>query len=175
MGGSFKRIGSRLRRLAFRLPTVGDLGEQAIAALAFGLLALVIGGDLVRPAPLPVGAFISMAAVALLVPVVGEEIVFRGILIPESGDGRRWLFLALSVGLFVLWHVFEALTVLPGARSLFLRADFLCLAAGLGLACGILRIRSGSLWTAVMLHWAVVVIWKGLLGGPALTELAAGG
>ncbi|WGM31697.1 CPBP family glutamic-type intramembrane protease [Brevundimonas sp. NIBR11] len=116
-----------------------------------------------------------MAATALLIPSLGEEIVFRGLLIPDRGDGRRLLVLALSVGLFALWHVFEALTFLPGARGLFLRADFLILAAGLGLACGVLRLRSGSLWTAVMLHWSVVVVWKGFLGGPALSDLAAGG
>jgi predicted Abi (CAAX) family protease len=54
---------------------------------------------------------------------------------------------------------------------LFLRGDFLVLAAILGLFCGLLRLRSGGLWTAIVLHWLVVVIWKAALSGPSLADL----
>ena len=71
--------------------------------------------------------------------------------------------------LFVLWHLVEAYWILPAHRALFTRPDFLACAALVGLACAILRYRSGSLWPAVALHWAYVVAWVGLLGGPRLT------
>jgi predicted Abi (CAAX) family protease len=41
----------------------------------------------------------------------------------------------------------------------------LALAALLGFACAILRWRASSIWTAVALHWVVVVAWQGWFGG----------
>ena len=127
---------------------------------------------LLVPIPLPLTALVSMAALALIVPALGEEVVFRGLLIPGRDEGGQLRALLGSTVVFTLWHIVEALTFLPGAMSLFLRVDFLALTAGLGLACGLLRLRSGGLWTAVALHWFAVVVWKGFLGGPALQDLA---
>ena len=79
---------------------------------------------------------------------------------------RAALWIALSCALFTLWHVVET-TFLPGSAATFLRADFLAMAAALGLLCALLRWRSGSIWTAVALHWAAVVAWQGWFGGPA--------
>lgn len=73
--------------------------------------------------------------------------------------------IALSTLAFTLWHVVET-TFLPNSAATFLRADFLALAAWLGVLCALLRWRSGSIWTAVALHWLVVVAWQGWFGGP---------
>ncbi|MBL8536758.1 MAG: CPBP family intramembrane metalloprotease [Hyphomonadaceae bacterium] len=70
---------------------------------------------------------------------------------------------------FALWHVAEA-AFLPGTAATFLRTDFLALAALLGLLCAILRRRSSSIWTAVTLHWLVVVVWQGFFGGPSFAD-----
>jgi predicted Abi (CAAX) family protease len=102
----------------------------------------------------------------IIVPALGEEAVFRGLLMPgRSETDRPALAIVLSTTLYVLWHVFEALTFMPGAAGVFLRPDFLLCCAVLGIGCALLRWRTGSLWPAVILHWALVVIWQTWLGG----------
>ena len=48
---------------------------------------------------------------------------------------------------------------------MFLRPDFLASTAILGLACALMRWRTGSLWPAVALHGGFVVVWQTWLGG----------
>ncbi len=74
--------------------------------------------------------------------------------------------IALSTLAFTLWHVIETF-FLPSSAATFLRPDFLALAALLGLAGAILRWRSDSIWTAVALHWLVVLAWQAWFGGPS--------
>lgn len=102
----------------------------------------------------------------LFIPALGEELFFRGLLMPGRDEtDRPWKPLLLSSGIYTLWHVFEALTFLPAAKATFLRPDFLIVCFILGLGCGMLRWRTGSLWPAVALHWALVVVWQTWLGG----------
>jgi predicted Abi (CAAX) family protease len=102
----------------------------------------------------------------VIVPALGEEAVFRGVLIPDRFEtSRPWLWLPLGVGVFTLWHVVEATTFLPAARAMFLRPDFLSCAALLGAGCAVIRWRTGSLWPCVILHWTMVTIWQTWLGG----------
>jgi len=111
----------------------------------------------------------------VLVPALSEELIFRGLLTPTRGESRYdygWLVAGLAA--FVLWHVVEALTFLPGAAYLFLRPDFLICAAILGAACAAMRYRTGSLWPAVLLHGVTVFVWQTALGGPGVARLMAG-
>jgi predicted Abi (CAAX) family protease len=108
-------------------------------------------------------------ALAVLVPSIGEEVVFRGLLTPGREEGVSAARAILpSTAVFVLWHVFEALTFMPQAAPVFLRVDFLATTAVLGLACGWLRWRTGSLWPAVLLHWLEVAGWQIWFGGGML-------
>ena len=108
-----------------------------------------------------------LAVRAFFIPALGEEFVFRALLVPSRVDAPNAIWpIALSVTLFTLWHVVETL-FLPNSSATFLRADFLALAALLGLLCALLRWRSGSIWTAVHLHWLVVIAWQGWFGGPS--------
>jgi predicted Abi (CAAX) family protease len=102
----------------------------------------------------------------LIAPAIGEEAFFRGLLIPGRGETRRPLRdLALATGVFTLWHVVEAKTFLPAAERTFVRPDFLTCAAILGLGCGVMRQKTGSLWPGVALHWLMVTVWQTWLGG----------
>jgi len=102
----------------------------------------------------------------VFIPALGEEIPFRGLLTPGPGESRRpWLETGLATSLYVLWHVVEALTFLPAAAAVFLRPDFLACCAVLGLGCALMKRRTGSIWPAVALHWALVVVWQTWLGG----------
>jgi predicted Abi (CAAX) family protease len=116
---------------------------------------------------------LSSALLVLATPALGEELLFRAVLTPsreEQPDDVAALF--PSTIAFTLWHVLTALTILPSARPIFLRPDFLAIAALEGLVCGWLRRRTGSVWPGVALHWAEVMVWKTWLGGPDLADLA---
>lgn len=159
------------RRLMAALTTWPSPG-QWLAAAGVGLVALVLegaiglGGGLLRPAPADWSVLPFSLALALVVPALGEETVFRGVLIPSRGDSRdATLAILLSTLAFVGWHVLEALTFMRAAAPVFLRGDFLATTAVLGLACGVLRHRTGSLWPAVALHWLEVAIWQIGFGG----------
>jgi predicted Abi (CAAX) family protease len=107
----------------------------------------------------------------MIIPAFGEELVFRGWLTPGLGDSRRSvLWIALSVLMFMTWHVIEALTFLPGAQ-LFLRPAFLICAGILGLTCALMRYRTGSLWPAVIFHGLLVWLWQALFAGPDVVQL----
>lgn len=107
----------------------------------------------------------------MLVPAFTEELVFRGLLTPGRGE-RAWpgLWIATGLLLFVLRHVVEALTFLPGAH-LFLTAPFLVCAMLLGGACILMRYRTGSLWPAVVFHGLTVFLWQAAFGGPDVAQL----
>lgn len=104
----------------------------------------------------------------LIVPALGEELVFRGLLLPDSRRPALWV--AVSTALYVAWHPLETLTFLPAATD-FLRPDFLAATAVLGLGCALMRLRTGSLWPAVALHWLLVTLWQTFLGAPTLDQL----
>ncbi|MGH6950690.1 MAG: CPBP family glutamic-type intramembrane protease [Vitreimonas sp.] len=146
----------------------------ALAAALYAALAATLGGwgGLLLWSPLPAAEIGVLALRAFVVPALGEEFLFRALLVPASGEAARpVLWIALSCVLFTLWHAVET-TFLPGSAVVFLRADFLALAAVLGLLCALLRWRSGSIWTAVALHWLVVVAWRGWFGGPSFATPA---
>jgi len=104
--------------------------------------------------------------VVFFIPALGEEIPFRGLLTPGPNESKRpGLEIAASTALYTLWHAFEAVTFLKSAAGVFLRPDFLLCCAVLGLGCAITRRVTGSIWPAVILHWALVVVWQTWLGG----------
>ena len=141
---------------------ISTLLVMAAIGLTSGLYQLHAGGLAALP--------LTMLTV-LFVPAIGEEAVFRGLLPSRAETTRPALPIAISTALYVLWHPLEGLTFLPGARGLFARPDFLLVTGLLGLACAVTRWRTGSIWPAVLLHWAAVVIWKTWLGGPSLDSL----
>lgn len=176
-GGMTTMASDLLRRLMAAL-TTWPTPRQWLVAAAVGLAALAIegaiglGGGFLRPAPADWSVLPFSLALALIVPALGEEMVFRGLLIPSRADNRdATLALLLSTAAFVAWHVVEALTFMRGAAPVFLRADFLATTAVLGLACGVLRHRTGSLWPAVALHWLEVAIWQIAFGGGQVARM----
>ncbi len=102
-------------------------------------------------------------------PALLEEAFFRGVLIPNAIGGRGLKAIVgatlLSTVAFVLWHPFNALTINPGARELFLDPMFLLIVALLGLTCSLGYILSRSLWVPVLVHWLTVLVWVLWLGG----------
>jgi predicted Abi (CAAX) family protease len=168
MRAVFKRAALRLRASMFSWP---DPGGWAYVA---GIATLTLGG--MGAVGFSTGYYVLHATAApglggrllsvLLAPGFGEEAPFRGLLVPGRLEtANPWPSLIPVTLVFTAWHVVEVLTFLPAARAAFLRWDFLACAAILGLGCGLVRWRTGSLWPAVLLHWLAVTIWQTWLGG----------
>jgi predicted Abi (CAAX) family protease len=113
------------------------------------------------------GALFRIAIIALVAPAVGEELLFRVLLLPPPGPLVPAWRIALSTGLFVLWHPPQALLFGPHWAAVVLNPGFLAAVAVLGIALCRLYTRTGSIWPCVLLHWAAVVAWKAFLGGPS--------
>lgn len=147
-------------------------GVSAAVTLAVALIGF--GSGILQVASPQVG-LLGLWLSVMLVPAFSEEIVFRGLMIPAKAETRRpILWMGVGTLIFVLWHVFEALVLLPGA-TLFLHPAFLLNAGLIGLGCALMRWRTGSLWPAVLLHGALVFVWKAWLGGPSLEALMRAG
>lgn len=172
-----RRYLDRVRRSLTTWPTAcgWTLAAMVGAVALVAELGIGLWGGFLRPTPGDWSVLPMTLALAVLVPSLGEELVFRGLLTPgrEEGDSAARAILP-STALFVLWHVFEALTFMPAAAPVFLRADFLATTAVLGLACGWLRWRTGSLWPAVLLHWLEVAGWQIWFGGGMLAKALPG-
>ena len=143
------------------------------AAVLLAMMGIGFATGLYRLGPSNLANLPIVALGVFFVPALGEEAVFRGVLVPaRTAHARPWKAIGLSTLAYVLWHPLEGLTFLPGAKLLFARPDFLMVTGLLGLACAVMRWRTGSLWPAVFLHGGLVVIWKTWLGGPALDSLS---
>lgn len=108
--------------------------------------------------PVMIGAFFS--------PALSEELVFRVLLLPHQQEQSTIAWRSCSIGLswiaFLLYHPFN-----PGGQPFFGDPVFLSGAGLLGIACTIAYLQSGSYWTAVFIHWLIVVVWLVGCGGLA--------
>lgn len=157
------RLIHRLRTSLTTLPTGrGWLLTLAIGAAALAMeLAIGLTGGFLTPSPPDWPALPGALLLAIFIPAIGEELVFRGLLVPGREErSNATAAILLSTAVFVGWHVLEGLTFMRFAAPIFLRPDFLLTTAVLGLACGVLRHRTGSLWPAVLLHWLEVAGWR---------------
>ena len=111
----------------------------------------------------PVGAGVWQTALIVLIsPAFLEELIFRAPLL-------RWRDARLAAGLlaaYVAVHPLNAWAWEPALRPWFYDAEFLAVVGALGAGASWLVWRTGRLYPAVLFHWAVVVIWLHLLGGP---------
>ena len=157
-----------MTRALLTAPRLRDWGEFVIALVIVAGVAVPAGlaTGLLHLAPRSAGEIARTSLIVLFIPAAGEELPFRALMIPgRTEPGAAVIPILGSTLAFTAWHVVETLWQ-PQHRALFLRPDFLAWAAWLGIWCAILRRRSGSIWTAVTLHWATVVAWIGWLGGP---------
>lgn len=171
-----RHLGARLLRASSTWPdargwifaaATGAATLAAMAAVGFSSGLYAIGPARTQGLPL---RLLSV----LIAPAIGEEAFFRGLLIPARAETRTPARdLAVATGIFTLWHVFEAKTFLPAAARMFTRPDFLGCAAILGLGCGVIRQRTGSIWPGVALHWLMVTLWQTWLGGFVLEASGA--
>ncbi|WP_297736806.1 CPBP family glutamic-type intramembrane protease [uncultured Maricaulis sp.] len=142
-------------------PGLANWGQSLLILAAFVVATLTIN----KVEPLfkfavtdDLQALLAIAAVAFFIPALAEELIFRVGLAGRKGGVRA----ALAIAAFVLWHPLQVWLGLPMAQDLFLNPGFLAITAALGLACTMAYRTGGSIWPAVLIHWLVVVGWKGV-------------
>lgn len=171
--------GVRARRLV-ALCVVGLLAPLVLGALtvvlagglglarvdwSFGAYAANLAASAGRPlpegTPIRTVALVTLAAVPLnsavgAVPALGEEIGWRGFLLPRLAPLGTWPALLLTG---VVWGVWHAPLILLGynygrtdALGVLLMVGF-CVLTGVGI--GALRMRSGCVWPGALAHGAV--------------------
>lgn len=159
-------------------PLGAPLAYALLVLLVYGALALALGlasGFLRTPRPwgglrrADWPGLLGRAAGLLVLPALVEELIFRGLLLPHPLEGMPLAAMAawgaLSVGLFVLYHPLAARLWYPEGRAVSDDPRFLLQCTLLGAACGLVYGLTGSLWSAVGLHWLAVVVWLECLGG----------
>jgi uncharacterized protein len=162
------RLAYRFRAGFGKTPTQWDCRYALVLLGLFGLLYLPVGwhtGFLYWAPQTNWGTVIGVMAGALLMPGLNEEILFRLILLPHPTEpikpDSRKVWTIGSWVLFLLYHV-------PPWTPAFFKTPIFLLGAGLvGIVCTFAYLQSRSLWTAVFIHWTIVVIWLLLLGGLA--------
>jgi len=91
-----------------------------------------------------------------LISGLGEEIGWRGLFVPELAKVTTFTRAALiSGGVWALWHfplLFFSDYNLPGAPRWYAGLMFAVMVIGISFAFAWLRLKSGSLWTAALLH-----------------------
>lgn len=123
-----------------------------------GLAALVVpGGDVMRLLiKLPIGLMTG------LVLVSGEQVGFRGYVLPRlEGLGRQQAVL-ISGLLHAIWHlplIFLTPYYHSGGNLLIVTPLFLLTLTAAGVIYGYLRLAYDSLWPAVLLHSAFNAYW----------------
>ena len=152
------------------VPYPQDLGLTAVVLIIYSVLALPIGFF---------SGFLQwkwhkenywrMVLQTLITPALLEELIFRGLLLPHPREGNTteslWWWSGLSLLLLVFYHPLNGLTLYKPGFIVFRQPVFLSLATLLGISCTVLYQLTGSLWTAVVMHWFVVIVWLGWLGG----------
>lgn len=141
--------------------------ELAWLSPLLGMLG--IAGGLLNWLPAFNAATLKLALLAIIVPALGEELLFRVALLPSPDRTKPfpWRMAAISTLLFVLWHPLQAPLFGPRWAELVLNPWFLLSAGALGVACARLYWKTASIWPPVLLHWMIVVLWKALFGAPS--------
>jgi predicted Abi (CAAX) family protease len=150
------------------LPNIQNWLYAVILVFGYALIALPIGiklNFLQFEANLHWSMVFRISAIAFLMPGILEELVWRVMLIPHPTEtiapALRWFWVGLSLIAFTAYHPLNFWV----KHNTFKDPRFIVLAALLGGVCTIAYLESGSVWTPVFVHWAIVVGWLSFLGG----------
>jgi uncharacterized protein len=149
-----------------RWPSANEWLKVALEGLVLApvLALLAVAGSFIGAAPvLDLLTVLRIAAIALVLPALGEEFVFRALVLGPEPSIQRCI---LGIALFVAWHPLQALIFGAAWGAVVLDPFFLCAVAVLGLVLTRVYVKTKSIWPSVALHWIVVLAWK-LAGGPS--------
>jgi membrane protease YdiL (CAAX protease family) len=162
----------------------GALGLVDLDLVGFSDFAALIAAASPTEIPIPVGALVAVQILSIPVGAlinslasVGEEVGWRGWLLPSLMPLGTWPALLLTGVIWGLWHSPLILLGYNFAQpSLFGVALMTTGCVMLGILLGWLRLRSGSVWPAVVAHGAFnaaagflsLVIAAGAVADPAV-------
>jgi predicted Abi (CAAX) family protease len=169
----FQAIAHRLKVGFSTIPSFSDWLYAAILLLIYAGISLPVGflSDWLQFQVVS-GGWTKITGVvirAFFVPGISEELIFRVLLLPHPTENislkTKWLWGGIGLFLFIIYHPLQTVTTFPAAFATFNHPVFLLLTAFLGIACTLAYWRSSSIWTAIFIHWIIVVVWLVLLGG----------
>jgi len=158
----FRRVRAALTTLPRGAHSLRLLFELAWLVPILALLGWL--GGLGQPGDIDLSALLRVAAIALFVPALLEEVVFRAAFLPEPRARPSLLRCGLAIAAFVGWHPLQVLWFGEAWSAVVFNPWFLAAVVALGVATTRLYLATSSLWPAVILHWLVVVAWKALGG-----------
>ncbi len=113
--------------------------------------------------------FIRILISRFLFPCFAEELLFRVLILPGKNNHAsittQLVLVVLSITVYVASHPLNVILFYKRALKIFTNPFFLLSTSVLGISCTVTYIESGSIWTAVILHWIIVVTWLIVLGG----------
>ncbi len=136
--------------LAYLLPIL-------YAGIAYGVVWLFGLGGL-DFSLLGTGGLLSVLTIGVLtalVTAVGEEIGWRGLLVPQLARNNTFARTSLITGvIWGLWHVPLIIGggYSSGAPTWYALSGFMVLVMGMSFAFAWIRLASGSIWTAALMH-----------------------
>jgi membrane protease YdiL (CAAX protease family) len=135
--------------LGYALPLI-------IATISYGLFWLIVPGSFTGHFPKNMILFVSVNFFATIIAgVLGEEIGWRGFLVPHLAKITSFTKLALITGIiWALWHfpliIFANYNA--GAPLWYSLPVFTVNVIGISFILAWLRLKSGSIWPAVLFH-----------------------
>jgi membrane protease YdiL (CAAX protease family) len=182
--GGLESLG--LHRLGLRAWPVAILVPLAVLGVAYGVVWATGLANFAMPEALveqgagvgvplwlwvPIATIVGPMLTLGLVLSLGEELGWRGYLLPRLESLGAWtavLLTGLLHGLFHLPVIFLTTLYHPGANKLILVPLFVLSVTLVGMFLGYLRLSTGSVWPAVLGHSAHNSIWA------AFAALSAG-
>lgn len=160
------RILYRLRAATRSMPSRTSWVWTIVALGVYGVMYVPFGvsvGFLKFQPELHAGQWLNVAFGSFLMPGLSEELMFRTILIPHPTEPmppivrQGWIFGS--------WVLFIFVHLMPWTPGFFHEMPFLLGAGLLGMLCTLSYLQSRSMWTAVFIHWMIVVQWLLVWGG----------
>jgi membrane protease YdiL (CAAX protease family) len=142
--------------------TVGGFYDGSFIAELRGEMADTLGFDVTSPYVVMLMLLVVSGTVGLLIPgffAFGEELGWRGFLVPELYKHASFTKTALMSGL--IWSVYHYPLVIGieadelGVNTAYLLMTVTVGGIGLSTIMAWLRLKSGSVWTAVLFHAAL--------------------
>jgi predicted Abi (CAAX) family protease len=153
--GQLPVIGTLLGRLGVSLfPPLRLAGSlwSLLILVVYTALAVALerrSGSMPRRWPWPPAEPLLPRTVTVLLAAFGEELLLRGLLLPSPLEGvpplAMLVWITLSVALSVAWRA-------PAQQMGRLKAGLLAV------ACSLAYLVSGSLWSAVLIHWLALLL-----------------
>jgi predicted Abi (CAAX) family protease len=161
------------------VPTLESWFVTSFLLLVIALICLPIGfksGLLeVRILPLSFLGIVKILVSRFFFPCFAEELLFRVLLLPRPTPNTpvniQLTMAFISIVIYVIGHPIFAALFYQKAFGVFTNSGFLLSTLILGITLTIAYWHSRSIWSPVVIHWIVVIVWLLIFDGYSKLEL----